>query len=82
MNRRLTAIAEREGDDGGLVPGSRQPGKHRSRSARGIDSVLRDSPVEEIDKRLRSEVCVTHVEVAVGQERDTTTVPDHTKPTI
>ena len=35
------------------------------------------APVEEIDKRLRSEVCVTHVEVAVGQERDTTTVPDH-----
>ena len=75
MNRRLTAIVEREGDDGyvALCPEidvASQGGtvaEARDNLEEASTLFFETAPVEEIDKRLRSEVYVTHVEVAVGQ---------------
>ena len=73
MNRRLTAIVEREGDgyvalcpevevasEGGTVTEARE------NLQEALTLFFDTASAGEFDKRLRGEVYVTHVEVAVG----------------
>ena len=73
MNRRLTAIVERDGDgyvalcpevdvasQGDTVPEARE------NLAEALTLFFETASAEEIDRRLGGEVYVTHVEVAVG----------------
>ncbi len=73
MNRQLTAIVEREGDgyvalcpevdvasQGGTVTDA------RDNLAEALALFFETAPAEEIDRRLRGEVYVTRIEVAVG----------------
>ena len=73
MNRRLTAIVEREGDgyvalcpevdvasQGGTVP------EARDNLAEALTLFFETAPTEEVDRRLRGEVYVTQIEVAIG----------------
>lgn len=73
MNRRLTAIVEREGD--GYV--ARCPevdvasqgdtvAEARDNLAEALTLFFETASAEEVDRRLREEVYVTHVDVAVG----------------
>ena len=73
MNRRLTAIVEREGDgytalcpevdvasQGDTVAATREKLKE------ALTLFFETASADEVDERLRGEVYVTHVEVAVG----------------
>ena len=73
MNRRLTAVIEREGDEyvalcpeldvasqGDTVASA------RDNLAEALTLFFEAASATEIDRRLRNEVYVTHVEVAVG----------------
>ena len=73
MNRQLTAIVEREGDgyvalcpeldiasQGGTVADA------RSNLAEALTLFFESASANEIDQRLRGEVYVTQIEVAVG----------------
>ena len=73
MNRKLTAIIEREGDgyvslcpevdvasQGGTVA------EARDNLAEALTLFFETASAEEVDRRLHGEVYVTHVEVAVG----------------
>ena len=73
MNRQLTAIVEREGD--GYVALCPQVDvasqgntvtEARDNLAEALTLFFETAPAEEIDRRLRNEVYVTHVEVAIG----------------
>ncbi len=74
MNRRLTAIVERDGDgyvalcpevevasQGGTVA------EARDNLAEALALFFETAPAEEVDRRLRAEVHVTRTEVAVDQ---------------
>ena len=73
MNRRLTAIIERE-DDGfvALCPEvdvasqGETVVEARDNLAEAVSLFFRTAPVDEVDRRLRDEVYVTQIEVAVG----------------
>lgn len=74
MNRKLTAIVEREGDKGyvALCPevdiasqGSTVAEAHDNLEE-ALTLYFETASMEEIDRRFRSEVYVTHVEVVVG----------------
>lgn len=73
MNRRLTAIVEREGDgfvafcpdvdvasQGGTVDEARE------NLTEALALFFETAPADEVDRRLRGEVYVTQIEVAVG----------------
>lgn len=73
MTRRLTAIVERDGDgyvalcpeldvasQGGTVA------EARDALAEAVTLLFETAPVNEVDRRLRGEVYVTQIEVAVG----------------
>ena len=73
MNRRMTAVIEREGDQyvalcpeldvasqGGTVVAA------RDNLAEALTLFFEVASAPEIDRRLRNEIYVTHVEVAVG----------------
>ena len=74
MNKKLTAIVEREGANGyvALCPevdvasqGS-TVAEARDNLEEALTLFFETAPVEEIDRRLRSEVYVTHIEISVG----------------
>lgn len=73
MNRQLTAIVEREEDgyvalcpevdiasQGGTVA------EARDNLEEALTLFFETAPIEEVDRRLRSEIYVTRVEIAVG----------------
>ena len=70
MNRRLTAIVERDGD--GFVPDvdvASQGGtvdEARENLTEALALFFETAPADEVDRRLRGEVYVTQIEVAVG----------------
>ena len=77
MNRRLTAIVEREGDgyvalcpevdvasQGGTVV------EARDNLAEALALFFETAPAHEVDRRLRGEVYVTRIEVTLGQRPD------------
>ena len=73
MSRQLTAIVEREGDGYVALCPEVDVASQGSTVAEARDNLeealalfFEAAPVEEVEKRLRSEVYVTHVEVAVG----------------
>lgn len=73
MNRKLTAIIEREGDGYvALCPEvdvASQEGtvaEARDNLAEALTLFFETASAEEVDRRLHGEVYVTHVEVAVG----------------
>lgn len=73
MNRQLTAIVEREGDgyvalcpEVDVASQGNTVTEARDNLAEALTLFFETAPAEEIDRRLRSEVYVTHVEVAIG----------------
>ena len=73
MNRRLTAIVEREGDgyvalcpEVDVASQGDSVSDARDNLAEALTLFFETASAAEIDRRLRSEVYVTHVEVAVG----------------
>ena len=73
MNRQLTAIIEREGDgyvalcpEVDVASQGNTVTEARANLAEALTLFFETAPAEEIDRRLRSEVYVTHVEVAIG----------------
>ena len=73
MTRRLTAIVEREGDgyvalcpEVDVASQGHSVAEARDNLAEALTLFFEIAPDEEIDRRLRSEVYVTQVEVAVG----------------
>ena len=73
MNRKLTAIVEREGDgyvalcpEVDVASQGNTVAKARNNLEEALTLFFKMAPVEEVEKRLRSEVYVTHVEIAVG----------------
>ena len=73
MNRQLTAIVEREGDGYVALCPEVDVASQGSTVAEARDNLeealalfFEAAPMEEVEKRLRSEVYVTRVEVAVG----------------
>ena len=73
MNRQLTAIVEREGDgyvalcpEVDVASQGYTVTETRGNLAEALTLFFETAPAEEIDRRLRSEVYVTHVEVAFG----------------
>ena len=73
MNRRLTAIIEREGDgyvalcpQVDVVSQGDTVAEARDNLAEAITLFFETASAEEIEDRRRDEVYVTHVEVAVG----------------
>ncbi len=73
MNRRLTAIVEREDDgyvalcpDVDVASQGESVAKARDNLAEALGLFFETAPAEEIDRRLRGEVYVTQIEVAVG----------------
>lgn len=74
MNRKLTAIVERERDNGyvALCPevDIASQGSTVAEACDNLEEALtlffETAPVEEIDRRFRSEIYMTHVEFAVG----------------
>ncbi len=73
MNRRLTAIVEREGDgyvalcpEVDVASQGDTVSDARDNLAEALTLFFETAPAEEIDRRLRGEVYVTQVEVAVG----------------
>lgn len=73
MNRQLTAIVEREGDgyialcpEVDVASQGNTVTEARDNLAEALSLFFETAPAEEIDRRLRNEVYVTHVEVAIG----------------
>ena len=73
MNRRLTAIVEREGDgyvalcqEVDVASQGDTVAEARDNLAEALTLFFETASAGELDKRLRTEVYVTHVEVAVG----------------
>ena len=73
MNRRLTAIVEREGDgyvalcpEVDVASQGESVAAARDNLAEALGLFFETAPTEEIDRRLRGEVYVTQIEVAVG----------------
>ncbi len=73
MNRRLTAIVEREGDgyvalcpEVDVASQGDTVAEARDNLAEALTLFFETASVGEVGRRLRSEVYVTHVEVAVG----------------
>lgn len=73
MNRQLTAIVERDGDgyvalcpEVDVVSQGESVAEARDNLAEALVLFFETAPTEEIDRRLRGEVYVTQVEVAVG----------------
>lgn len=73
MNRRLTAIVEREGDgyvalcpEVDIASQGDTVSEARDNLAEALTLFFETASDAEVDKRLRGEVYVTHVEVAVG----------------
>ena len=73
MNRQLTAIVEREGDgyvalcpEVDVASQGDTVAEARDNLAEALTLFFETAPPEEISRRLRSEVYVTQVEVAVG----------------
>ncbi len=73
MNRRLTAIVEREGDsyvalcpEVDVASQGESVSEARDNLAEALGLFFETAPAEEIDRRLRGEVYVTQIDVAVG----------------
>lgn len=73
MNRQLTAIVEREGDgyvalcpELDIASQGRTVADARSNLAEALTLFFETAPANEINQRLRGEVYVTQIEVAVG----------------
>ena len=73
MIRRLTAIVEREGEgylalcpEVDVASQGASVSEARDNLAEALALLFEDAPGEEIDRRLRGEVHVTQIEVAVG----------------
>ena len=73
MNRQLTAIVEREGDgymalcpEVDVASQGSTVAEARDNLEEGLTLFFDAASAEEVEKRLRSDVYVTHVEVAVG----------------
>ena len=73
MNRQLTAIVEREGDgyvalcsEVDVASQGDTVAEARDNLAEALTLFFETAPAEELARRLRSEVYVTQVEVAVG----------------
>ena len=73
MNRRLTAIIEREGDgyvalcpEVDVASQGDSVDEARDNLTEALALFFETASAEEIDRRLRGEVYVTHVEVATG----------------
>ena len=74
MSRQLTAIVEREGDgyvalcpEVDVASQGDTVAEARENLQEALTLFFETASADEIDKRLRGEVYVTHVEVAVGQ---------------
>lgn len=74
MNRRLTAVIEREGDgyvalcpELDVASQGDTVASTRDNLAEALTLFFEIASAKEIDQRLRNEVYVTHVEVAVGR---------------
>ncbi len=73
MNRRLTAIVEREGNgyvalcpEVDVASQGESVAAARDNLAEALRLFFETAPAEEIDRRLRGEVYVTQIEIAVG----------------
>ena len=73
MNRRLTAIVEREGDgyvalcpEVDVASQGDTVAEARDNLAEALTLFFENASASEVDRRMRGEVYVTHVEVAVG----------------
>ncbi len=73
MNRRLTAIVECEGDgyvafcpEVDVASQGETVAEARENLAEALTLFFETAPVDEIERRLREEVYVTQIEVAVG----------------
>ena len=73
MDRQLTAIVEREGDgyvalcpDVDVASQGNTVTQARDNLAEALTLFFETAPAEEIDRCLRREVSVTHVEVPIG----------------
>ena len=73
MNRRLTAIVEREGEgyvalcpEVDVASQGANVAEARDNLAEALTLFFETAPAEEVDRRLRGEVYVTQIEVAVG----------------
>ncbi len=73
MNRRLTAVVERDGKgyvalcpDVDVVSQGDTVDEARENLAEALELFFETAPPEEIQRRLREEVYVTQIEVAVG----------------
>jgi len=73
MNRRFTAIVEREGNgyvaicpEVDIASQGRTVAKARDNLAEALTLFFETAPAEEVDRRSRGEVYVTQVELAVG----------------
>ena len=73
MNRRLTAIVERDGDgyvalcpEIDIASQGDSVAQARSNLEEALTLFFETAPAEEVERRTRSEFYVTHVEVAVG----------------
>ena len=74
MNRKLTAIVERERDNGyvalcpevDIASQGNTVAEARDNLEEALTLFFETAPAEEIDRRFRSEVYVTHIEVSVG----------------
>jgi predicted RNase H-like HicB family nuclease len=73
MSRQLTAIIEREGDgyvslcpEVDVASQGATVGEARENLREALELFFETASPEEIQKRLRDEVYVTHVEVAIG----------------
>ena len=73
MNRRLTAIVEREGDgyvalcpEVDVASQGDTVAEARDNLAEALTLFFETASTEEVDRRLHGEVYVTHVEIAVG----------------
>ena len=73
MNRRLTAIVEREGDgyvalcpEVDVASQGASVSEARDNLAEALALFFETAPAGEVDRRLRGEIYVTQIEVAVG----------------
>ena len=73
MTRRLTVIIEREGEgyvalcpEVDVASQGTSAAEARDNLAEALALFFESAPVEEVDRRLRGEVYVTQIEVAVG----------------
>ncbi len=73
MNRRFTAIVEREGDgyvalcpEVNVASQGESVAEARDNLAEALALFFKTAPAEEINRRLHGEVYVTQIEIAVG----------------